>query len=125
MINTAVTIEYAPFREFLHTHLNVERYPELATDTAWKHWPDSPLDMSFGARAKALGVVASDMIDTYLDNFVWCAGIAEELKDDDDAMVRFLYHLDRYVRETWPDYLPVLFYPLDLKGMLLVVIQKS
>lgn len=124
MINTAVTFEYGPFREYLQDFLSVGRTRGLPPSVEWKMQEGNP-SFTLQEQQAILTVVATDMIESYLDNFVWCAGQTEELKEDEDPMVRLLYHLERYTRQAYPHCQPVLFYPLDLKGMVLAVITGN
>lgn len=123
MNNIAVTFEYPPLGDYLHRLLCRARSRGIPPSIGWKVLEGVALSLQ--EQQSVLMVVATEMVETYLDEFVWCVGQIDELEEDEDPMVQFLYHLDRYARQIFPDCDPLLFYPMDLKGMVMAVVTKK
>jgi len=84
-----------------------------------KHYTDQDLDQSL--KHRILLSITQELIDAYLDYLESGMSLVDWAKDGawEDYL---LFNLESEVNTLQPDYNPYLFVPMDLNGMVLVVL---
>jgi hypothetical protein len=107
-MNIAINFYSETYRRFVH-----DRLESIFEDTAADY-----------DGIRILQDIAHDMTIRFFDYLMPNNITLEELVDDEDAVLALLASLMLYIRKIYPGVVVIGFYPLDLKGHVIAVIQS-
>lgn len=106
-MNIAITFHSEEYLEYIEERVNTE-------------YSDTLLDYN-GVRL--LQDIARDLVNVFHETIVPNSVNRVDLLDDDDAMVRLLGQLLCRVEKFYTEAIVIGFYPIDLKGNMLVILN--